>query len=123
MTQNKWFSHVLYIEIMLEEERKRFGCGGDAVSSRMVLLTLKVTVLFVCGNSKNLSICVFAFVFQIRPCEMYNEEYNDCTSIKARFHQYFIYGETIDCSQWKRDFNSCVRWRDEQNSNALVKLN
>ncbi|XP_023703164.1 UPF0545 protein C22orf39 homolog isoform X1 [Cryptotermes secundus] len=62
------------------------------------------------------------FRYAIRPCEMYNEEYSDCTSIKARFHQYFIYGETIDCSQWKRDFNSCVRWRDEHNSNALKEL-
>ncbi|XP_066995567.2 synaptic plasticity regulator PANTS [Anabrus simplex] len=43
----------------------------------------------------------------IRPCEMYNEEYKDCTSIKARFHQYFIFGEILDCSQWKKDYNNC----------------
>jgi hypothetical protein len=53
---------------------------------------------------------------------MYKEEYSDCTSLKARFHQYFIFGKTIDCSQWKRDFDSCVQWRKEQNANALVKI-
>ena len=47
---------------------------------------------------------------QIRPCYLYNEEYEDCTSVKARFHQYFIHGESIDCNQWKRDFDNCVRF-------------
>lgn len=61
-------------------------------------------------------------VFQVRPCEMYKEEYSECTSIKARFHQYFIFGKSVDCSQWKRDFQNCVHWRDEQNSDALVKI-
>jgi len=52
---------------------------------------------------------------------MYKEEYSECTSIKGRFHQYFIFGKSVDCSQWKRDFENCVRWRDNHNSNALVK--
>ena len=52
---------------------------------------------------------------------MYKEEYSECTSIKARFHQYFIFGKSVDCSQWKRDFENCVLWRDNHNSNALVK--
>jgi hypothetical protein len=65
---------------------------------------------------------VFASVFQVRPCHMYKEEYSDCTSIKARFHQYFVFGKTIDCSQWERDFSSCVKWRSEQNANALVQI-
>ncbi|XP_017460672.1 PREDICTED: UPF0545 protein C22orf39 homolog [Rhagoletis zephyria] len=48
--------------------------------------------------------------WSIRPCEVYNDEYDDCTSIKARFHQYFIHGESIDCSQWKTDYNNCERY-------------
>lgn len=52
---------------------------------------------------------------------MYKEEYSECTSIKARFHQYFIFGKSVDCSQWKRDFENCIHWRDNHNSNALVK--
>ncbi|XP_040165652.1 UPF0545 protein C22orf39 homolog [Anopheles arabiensis] len=49
-------------------------------------------------------------LWSIRPCYLYNEEYEDCTSVKARFHQYFIHGESIDCNQWKRDFDNCVRF-------------
>lgn len=51
---------------------------------------------------------------------MYREEYNDCTSVKGRFHQYFIYGETIDCAQWKRDFDNCSKWKEENDLKAAV---
>ncbi|KAJ9582390.1 hypothetical protein L9F63_003243 [Diploptera punctata] len=61
-------------------------------------------------------------VWQIRPCELYKEEYNDCTSIKARFHQYFVHGETIDCTQWKRDYDNCIRWKNDNNSKAMKEL-
>ncbi|XP_052872186.1 UPF0545 protein C22orf39 homolog [Anopheles cruzii] len=53
---------------------------------------------------------VFKNLWSIRPCYLYNEEYDDCTSIKARFHQYFIHGESIDCNQWKRDYANCTRF-------------
>nr|CAD7456526.1 unnamed protein product [Timema tahoe] len=55
----------------------------------------------------------------IRPCDIYKEEYSDCTSIKARFHQYFIYGEMVDCSQWKKDFKNCSKWTSDQNIEAM----
>ncbi|CAD7013782.1 unnamed protein product [Ceratitis capitata] len=48
--------------------------------------------------------------WSIRPCSVYKDEYDDCTSIKARFHQYFIYGENVDCSQWKKDYDNCERY-------------
>ncbi|XP_035785922.1 UPF0545 protein C22orf39 homolog [Anopheles albimanus] len=54
-------------------------------------------------------------LWSIRPCYLYNEEYDDCTSIKARFHQYFIHGESIDCNQWKRDFDNCSRFEKDPN--------
>ncbi|XP_069705031.1 synaptic plasticity regulator PANTS [Periplaneta americana] len=60
--------------------------------------------------------------WMVRPCKIYKEEYNDCTSFKARFHQYFIFGETVDCSQWKRDFDSCVKWNTDNNPAALKEL-
>ncbi|EDS30746.1 conserved hypothetical protein [Culex quinquefasciatus] len=53
---------------------------------------------------------VFKNLWSIRPCYLYNEEFDDCTSIKARFHQYFIHGSSVDCTQWKRDFDNCVRF-------------
>ncbi|GLH10445.1 SFRICE_000126 [Gryllus bimaculatus] len=58
----------------------------------------------------------------IRPCEMYKEEYKDCTSFRARFHQYFIYGETLDCTQWKKDYDNCVRWTRDKNVKACKEL-
>lgn len=59
-------------------------------------------------------------VLQIRPCEMYKEEYSDCTSVKARFHQYFIHGRAVDCAQWNRDYSNCCRWRDSGDAKAAV---
>ncbi|XP_034840133.1 synaptic plasticity regulator PANTS [Maniola hyperantus] len=49
----------------------------------------------------------------IRDCEIYKDEYKECTSFRARFHQYFIYGETLDCNQWKKDYNNCCKWTDD----------
>ncbi|XP_037043917.1 UPF0545 protein C22orf39 homolog [Bradysia coprophila] len=54
----------------------------------------------------------------IRPCFLYKEEYNDCKSIKGRFHQYFIHGEAIDCLQWKRDYDNCSRYEEKKDLKA-----
>lgn len=62
------------------------------------------------------------FLPQIRPCFLYKDEYSDCTSIKARFHQYFIHGETIDCSQWKADHKNCQKWEDKQDLQAATEV-
>ena len=53
---------------------------------------------------------------------MYKEEYSDCTSIKSRFNQYFIYGEIIDCSQWKKDFKNCKKWSNKKDDTAYVSF-
>ncbi|XP_068234523.1 synaptic plasticity regulator PANTS [Palaemon carinicauda] len=59
------------------------------------------------------------FSWLVKPCERYKEEYSECTSIKAKFHQYFINGETEDCSQWKKDYNSCLDFRNKRDLEAL----
>ncbi|XP_050304988.1 UPF0545 protein C22orf39 homolog [Anthonomus grandis grandis] len=46
----------------------------------------------------------------IRKCAVYDEEYKDCTSIRARLNQLFIFGKTLDCGQWKRDSINCYKW-------------
>lgn len=51
---------------------------------------------------------------------MYKEEYKDCKSIKARFHQYFIFGETVDCEQWKIDYDNCNLWSEHKDKEACV---
>ncbi|XP_042862443.1 UPF0545 protein C22orf39 homolog [Penaeus japonicus] len=58
----------------------------------------------------------------VRPCERYKEEYGDCTSIKAKFHQYFIYGESRDCSQWKKDYESCINYRKTKDMESLESI-
>ncbi|KYN14130.1 UPF0545 protein C22orf39 like protein [Trachymyrmex cornetzi] len=62
--------------------------------------------------------------WMIRPCMVYKDEYDDCSSIKARFHQYFIFGETVNCKQWKTDYNNCYQWekhKSEEAYDALIK--
>ncbi|GBP02583.1 UPF0545 protein C22orf39 homolog, partial [Eumeta japonica] len=60
--------------------------------------------------------------WMIRQCSLYKDEYNECTSIKGRFHQYFIYGETLDCNQWKKDYNNCCKWVEERDLRAAETL-
>lgn len=66
---------------------------------------------------------VFKNLWSIRPCYLYNEEYDDCTGFRARFHQYFIHGDSIDCNQWKRDFDNCVRFeRNPHDTKSALEL-
>ncbi|CAH1100485.1 unnamed protein product [Psylliodes chrysocephalus] len=58
----------------------------------------------------------------IRRCFIYDEEYSDCTSIRARFHQYFVHGKSIDCSQWKKDSVNCYKWEERQDVKAANEL-
>ncbi|XP_076661370.1 synaptic plasticity regulator PANTS [Halictus rubicundus] len=62
------------------------------------------------------------FEWMVRPCEIYNEEYKDCKSIVARFHQYFVFGKSIDCSQWKTDYNNCYLWEKYKSEQAYASL-
>ncbi|XP_023168299.2 UPF0545 protein C22orf39 homolog [Drosophila hydei] len=62
----------------------------------------------------------------IRPCHLYKDEYDDCSSFKARFHQYFVFGKNTDCSQWLKDFQDCERYQrsngnDMEAGNAIIK--
>ncbi|KAK9707695.1 Protein of unknown function (DUF3128) [Popillia japonica] len=60
--------------------------------------------------------------WMIRPCETYKEEYSDCRSIRSRFQQYFVFGHTIDCSQWKRDADNCYKWTENRDLRAAKNL-
>jgi len=62
------------------------------------------------------------FAWMVKPCKFYREEYNDCKSIKARFHQYFVHGETLDCNQWNEDYNNCCAWGNKEDIKALKEL-
>ncbi|CAL1267942.1 unnamed protein product [Larinioides sclopetarius] len=60
--------------------------------------------------------------WKVRPCEWYKDEYKDCKSMKARFHQYFIYGDTIDCTHWKNDYMNCMHFRKKHDLESLEKV-
>lgn len=51
---------------------------------------------------------------------IYKAEYDDCTSIRARFNQYFIFGEMLDCNQWKIDYSNCYDWQEKKSKKAYV---
>lgn len=58
----------------------------------------------------------------IRDCDLYNDEYDECTSFRGRFQQYFVYGESIDCNQWKKDYDNCCKWRSKKDIKAAEAL-
>lgn len=51
---------------------------------------------------------------------IYKSEYDDCVSTRARFHQYFVFGEQIDCTQWKTDYLNCYQWEKYKSEEAYV---
>ncbi|KAG8296822.1 hypothetical protein J6590_048896 [Homalodisca vitripennis] len=55
---------------------------------------------------------------QIRPCHLYEDEYDDCTSIRARFQQYFVLGQWEDCTPWKHDYYNCEKWKNNKDKAA-----
>ncbi|KAK8785583.1 synaptic plasticity regulator PANTS [Amblyomma americanum] len=57
--------------------------------------------------------------WMVRPCEWYSEEHADCKGIRGKFHQYFVHGTTLDCSQWQKDYENCMLWRNKKDLNAL----
>lgn len=64
----------------------------------------------------------FKDAWMFRPCEIYEDEYRECKCIQQRFHQYFIFGEKTDCTQWKTDMNNCLLWRKHKSAKAYEAL-
>lgn len=50
------------------------------------------------------------------------EEYRDCRSIKARFQQYFVHGDVLDCSSWEHDFEDCVKFEEKDDLKAAKNV-
>ncbi|CAK1581662.1 unnamed protein product [Parnassius mnemosyne] len=60
--------------------------------------------------------------WMIRECDIYKDEYKECTSFRGRFQQYFVYGETLDCNQWKKDYDNCCKWEENNDLKAAEAL-
>ncbi|KAL4112503.1 hypothetical protein QTP88_016275 [Uroleucon formosanum] len=61
-------------------------------------------------------------LWMIRPCEIYNTEYGECTAISSRLHQMFIHGSTVDCNHWHEDYTNCLKWKNYKNIQAAETL-
>lgn len=57
-----------------------------------------------------------------RPCEWYKDEYKECKKILSRLHQYFIFGKSIDCSQWNTDYQNCMDYRSKKSVDSLQRV-
>lgn len=60
--------------------------------------------------------------WMVSPCEVYWEEYRECTRLRGRFHQYFIHGETKECTSLWNDYRNCIKWRKTNDKTALNKV-
>lgn len=58
----------------------------------------------------------------VRPCERYKEMYNSCKSIKSKIYQYYVYGESLDCSQHLDNYDSCKKFRKTGDTNLLDSI-
>lgn len=58
----------------------------------------------------------------VRPCERYKELYKSCRSFKSRIYQYYVYGETLDCTPHWDNYQSCLKYRKTKNVNLLEPI-
>ncbi|CAE1328146.1 unnamed protein product [Acanthosepion pharaonis] len=61
-------------------------------------------------------------IWMLRPCEIYHDEYKECTSTKGRFQQYYVFGNYLDCSKWKQDSENCFKFRETRSVDVLQKI-
>ena len=45
--------------------------------------------------------------WMLRECQCYHDEAKACKSMKGRFYQYYVDGETRDCSEWTENHDDC----------------
>ncbi|GFY64940.1 uncharacterized protein TNIN_78812, partial [Trichonephila inaurata madagascariensis] len=42
--------------------------------------------------------------------------------VKAKFNQYFIFGHTLDCNEWKQDYQNCMQFRKKRDLKCLENV-
>ncbi|TMS03547.1 synaptic plasticity regulator PANTS [Larimichthys crocea] len=57
-----------------------------------------------------------------RPCDYYWSEFRHCKSLWNRFHQYYTYGTSPSCQQWKEDYHNCKEWEKHRSAEAKEAL-
>ena len=60
--------------------------------------------------------------WMVRGCQAYQEELKACRSVRGRFHQYYVSGETADCSQWRDNLADCRLWEEKAEPEAAARI-
>jgi len=60
--------------------------------------------------------------WMLRECEVYKDEYKNCTAIRGRFHQFYVHGKALDCSTWEENFQDCKLWTREADLQAAERI-
>ena len=60
------------------------------------------------------------FHLKVRKCEDYYDELKECKNMRARFHQHFIYGESLPCDQWETDYKNCMKFKQTRSPELRV---
>lgn len=58
----------------------------------------------------------------VRPCERYREMLRECKSIRGRLHQYYVYGELLDCQPHKDNYDHCLQYRKSKDFSVLHQV-
>lgn len=58
----------------------------------------------------------------VRPCERYKELHKSCSSIRNRVNQYYVYGETLDCSDHLKNYEACMKFRKTKDADHLDRI-
>jgi len=60
--------------------------------------------------------------WMLRHCDSYREELKSCKSIRGRFHQFYVHGKALDCSEWENSFDDCKAWNSHADEPAARRV-
>lgn len=87
-------------------------------SAMTFVLDLKYLYVPIC-----ICMCIFnSWPQPPRSCDVYWSEFKHCKSLFNRFHEYYTYGKSPDCQQWKQDYYTCKEWEKNHSTQAKVSL-
>jgi len=60
--------------------------------------------------------------WMLRHCDSYREELKSCKSLRGRFHQFYVHGKALDCSDWEASFDDCKAWNSKADEAAARRI-
>lgn len=59
------------------------------------------------------------FYYLVRVCEEYKSLFKNCKRISSRIHQYYVYGDLLDCNIHNDNYSHCLNYRKKKNLDSL----